>query len=92
MASRSPVWPELLAVSAQPRPARPVPRVVWARRLPVQRAVSAQLAASAPRFQVRTVSPEASARQRWVLREASVLPRPAERGQRHPARMEQLAA
>ena len=93
--------PELLAVSAQPRPARPVPRVVWALRLPVQRAllaVSAQLAASAPRFQVRTVPPEASARQRWVLREAlglravSVLPPPAELGQRHPARMEQLAA
>ena len=61
-------------------------------------AVSAQLAASAPRFQVRTVPPEASARQRWVLREAlglravSVLPPPAELGQRHPARMEQLAA
>lgn len=101
MASRSPVRPELLAVSAQPRPARPVPRVVWALRLPVQRAllaVSAQLAASAPRFQVRTVPPEASARQRWVLREAlglravSVLPPPAELGQRHPARMEQRAA
>ena len=81
MASRSPVRPELLAVSAQPRPARPVPRVVWARRIPVQRALLA-----------------VSARQQWVLRvasalrEASVLPRPAELGQRHPARMEQLAA
>lgn len=86
MASRSPVRPELRAVSAQPRPAR---------RLPVQRAlraVSAQLAASAPRFQVRTVPPEASARQRWVLRAVSVLPRRVELGQRHPARMEQLAA
>ena len=61
LASRSPVRPELLAVSAQFRPARPVPRVV-------------------------------SARQRWVLRAVSVLPRPAELGQRHPARMEQLAA
>lgn len=73
MASRSPVRPELLAVAAQPRPARPVPRVVSARQRWVLREASG----------LRAVS---------VLREASVLPRPAELGQRHPARMEQLAA